>query len=68
MSDSSSSRDPATNAGSDSARHYQGGTAHEQHARTPARATATPSRQVGESIVHDRPPGNSVAGSVVRDR
>lgn len=41
MADSSSGRDPSTNAGSDSAKHYTG-TASEQHARTPATVASTP--------------------------
>lgn len=67
MSDSSSSRDPATNAGSDSKAYYTG-TAHEAFKRTPAPPAATPTRQVGGSVVRDLPPGNGEAGSVVRDR
>ena len=67
MSDNSSGRDPQINAGSDSKEHY-GPTAHEAFKRTPASPALTPTRTVGQSIVHDRPPGNSVAGSAVRDR
>lgn len=59
MADQSSGRN-AFNAGSDSAKHHIG-TAHEQHARTPAPPASTPTRAVGESVVKDLPQSSKPA-------
>lgn len=54
MSDSSSGRNKF-NAGSDSQRHYQGGTAHDAYQRTPAPGKSTP--------VTNRHPGGAVGNT-----
>lgn len=56
MSDQSSGRNSG-NAGSDSARHYQGGTAHDQFQRTPAPGKSTPTTGPA-GAVRDLPVGS----------
>lgn len=64
MADQSSGRDPKTNSGSDSAKHH-GGTAFEQHQRTPKTGPAVPTTGPRGEVVRDQK-AVSVPGSAVR--
>ncbi|NPT36330.1 hypothetical protein [Paraburkholderia xenovorans] len=64
MADSSSGRNPATNAGSDSAKHHVG-TASAQYGSTPKAAPSVPTTAPTGSYVRDEKP-TSTPGSAER--